>query len=327
MENNFNLEHIKKELPSNLDNIENILDIINDTILKNVNEYKYKNFNFEKRNYELSLENEKIKYSKIYNKINNLPSELFHNILSFIDFYTLLECRLVNKNWNIKISLLSHSYINLKLEKNDMIFWKKFCEKKMPSKTIVFFDSNNNHVVFFNELTQNENFLGILFYIDIKNGQGIYSNRNNKILKIFGDIDIIYKHIYFFKPLKIIISETLITRNKFEEIIKYCRILKNNKLNIIFDNSITFSCINKYIEWYNLQYPHIFEISIQDINIIDKDKEIYYKLNFDINYMEMEEYAIYGKTQCLMEIHISEKFKFVYKQKDDIMKKIHENYY
>lgn len=328
MENKFNLENIKKELPSNLDNIENILDIISDTILKNVNEYKYKNISLEKRNYELSLENEKFKYNKIYNKLNNLPSEIFNNILSFIDFKTLLECRMVNQIWYSKVSLLSHSFINLKIEQNDIIYWKNFCKKKIPSKIIVFCDSNDYHINFFNELTQNENFLGNLFYIDTKNGQGIKSTRNgSETLMIFGDINIIYKHIYFFKPLKIIISETLINRNNFEEIIKYCRILKNNKLNIIFDNSITISGLNKYIEWYNFRRPHMFEVSIKNINKIDKNKEIYYKLNVDINYMEMEEYISYGKIQCLIEIYIYENFKFVFKQKDDLMKKFYEHYY
>lgn len=329
MTNSFDLEYIKKEIPSNLDNIENILDIINDTILKNVNEYKYKNLNLEKINYELYLEISKIKYNKIYNKLNNLPSELFHNILSFIDFNSLLECRLVNKNWYNKISLLSHLYINLKLKENKdiLIYWKNFCRKKIPSKTIIFCDSNDNHKDFFNELIENDNFLGILFYIDTKNGQGIYANKNDKKMKIFGDIDIIYEHIYFFKPTEIIISETSINRNKFEEIINYCKRLKNNNLNIIFDNSITFLCINKYIEWYNFKYPHMFNIEIKNTNIINENKEICYKLKIDINYMIMEEFVMFEKVQCLIEIYISEKFKFIYKQKDDVMKKINEYCY
>lgn len=328
MTNSFDLENIKKELPSNLDNIENILYIINDTISKNVNEYKYKNNTLEKINYELSLENYKIRYDKIYNKLNNLPSELFNNILLFIDFNTLLECRLVSKNWNSKATLLSHSYINLKLkDENDMNCLTLFCQKNIPSKIIVFCDSNNNQVSFFNNITQNENFIGILYYIDTNNNQGVYSNINEKIIKIFGDIDTIYKHLYFFKPLTIIISETSINRNIFEEIIKYCRILKNDKLKIIFDNSVTFLCINKYIELYNFQNPHMFEISIQNTNIISENKDICYKLNIDIKYMEMEEYISYGKNKCLIEIHISEKFKFVYKQKDNLIKKINEHYY
>lgn len=328
--NKLDLEDIKKEFPDNINNIENILGKINDIILQNINEYKYKNFNLEKRNYELHLENLKLKFNNtIYNKLNTLPSELFHKILTFIDFKTLLECRMVSKNWYDKVSLISHVCVNLKNNKDYLIYWKKFCEKKIPSKKIIFCDSNNNFKEFINELIKNDNFLGIMFYIDISNGQGIYANKiaNNKNLKIFGDIDVIYENIKFFKPLEIIISETSINRKNFKNIIDYCRKLKDKKLRIIFDNSITFLCIKKYIEWYNLNCPQMYNISIKDINVVNENNEFCYKLIINIDHMTMDEYDVnYEKLQCLMEIHISEDFKFMYKQRDDIMKKINDHY-
>ena len=83
----------------------------------------------------------------------------------------------------------------------------------------------------------------------------------------------------------------------------------------------------KNIEWYNLDCPPMYNISIKDINVINENNNFCYKLIINIDHMTMDEYDVdYEKLQCSIEIYISEDFKFMYKQKDDIMEKINNHY-
>lgn len=144
-------ENVKKISNEELNNLSNIIYSI---LFKQINEYKYKISNLEKINYDMLIENTKLKHNKVSYKIELLPYEVFNEILNFLDFDTLLECRLISKHWNYKVSHITHRYIKVENNKfntgiiddieNFYVYGKIFYQKKYHVKKLNF----TIHVIF-----------------------------------------------------------------------------------------------------------------------------------------------------------------------------------
>lgn len=303
-------------------NIDSILDSIVDVILNNICKYRYEKEILEKSNNILKIENLKLKNDEIYNKINFLPNEIFLKIIKYLDFKTMLKSRLICKYWHDNISSISHKYLIIK-EREDNLFliksFEEFCNKRIPFKEIIYYDFHEDYEFLFYELLNNLNFIGNIHYIDVNNDRGIYTsgNYNNKILNIFGDINI-YHYLKDFNPYKIVISETLINNNIFRSIMNYCINQKRN-IDLIFDNCVTFSFIKKTIELYNSKSHFIDRINSKNYNIINKNDET--EITFYINHLYIKEQINNEYLSFIIKIVIydSYNFKYNYKKKDEFI--------
>lgn len=255
MKEEINSDVLNTLIKKNVNNISNdqlygLTDDIHEIISKKIFEYKYKNSRLEKINYELLLENIKLKNKEIPNKIQFLPNEVFESIMNYLDLGTILECRLLCKYWHDKVSYISHRYIKIKNKEyskyniddiNDFLkIWKKFVNKKIPCERIMFYDNCKVYDDFFMYLIENENFSGNLFYIDVNYKKGLYTygNYDSRKINIFGNIEIVYEYIEYFKPCHIVISRAYINDVIFKHIIMYC-INQNRDIDIILDNCCT----------------------------------------------------------------------------------------
>lgn len=131
-----------------------------------------------------------------------------------------------------------------------------------------------------------------LIYIDTQNQKGIYTSDNMiyKDLYIFGDNDIVYEYLDFFNSNNIIISETYINYDVFENVINYC-MLQDKDINITLDNSISFPLFKKYVSIYNLNIGLFYVISIKNKEIKNnKDEKI-------IKFKVRHPYIDYKKNQ------------------------------
>lgn len=318
-------ENVKKISNEELNNLSNIIYLI---LFRQINEYKYKISNLEKINYDMLIENTKLKHNKVSYKIELLPNEVFNEILKFLDFDTLLECRLISKHWNYKVSHISHRYIKVKNNEYNpsiiddiedfLCIWKNFLSKKIPCEEIKFYDSCDTFNEFFTELMENEYFIGNILYVDIKYNKGIYTSGKNKFKNIymFGKIKIVYEYLDYFKPNEIIISQTFLDFKVFKYILRYC-IKQDRNINIILDNCISLQFFKNYIKLYNYNASEKIDIDrleVNNENIINIDINHFYYGNTEIGYIP--EYII------KFIIYPCNEFKYFFKEKEEVYKKL-----
>lgn len=315
-------EIIQKVMSGNVDSIfNNMVDVI----LNNICKYRYENEILSKNNNILKIENLKLKNDGINNKINFLPNEIFLKIINYLDFKSMLTGRLICKYWQDNISSISHKYLNIKEKDEDKFIFQKlfsnFCKKRIPFKDIIIYDFHENYEIIFNELLVYDRFISNINYIDVCNDRGLYTsgNYNNKILNIFGDINI-YEYLEKINPYKIIISETLINNNIFRKIIKYCIEQKRN-IDLIFDNCITFSFFKKSIELYNSKAHFIDRIDAENYNIINENNETEIIIYIKHLYIKEQINNKYLYFTIKIVIYDSHNFKYKYKKKDEFIQK------
>lgn len=142
------MDLVEKTIPNVNINDKNFLNLIiklYNIISENFDEseYKYKLSKIENINYSLLIENAKLKNNNLENRIQFLPNEVYLKLIEYLDFKTLLECRIVCKYWHDLFSLKTHKYILLKNEdyENDNMHyflktWKIFIKKNIPYKII-----------------------------------------------------------------------------------------------------------------------------------------------------------------------------------------------
>lgn len=306
----------------------NVFNIENDQIMEKTFEYKYKISILEKTIYELKIENTKLKNKNNKNKTDLLPNEVITIIMSYLDLKSILECRLTCKYWNNNISHISHKYIkilnkNYKNRSNEYTFlenWKKFMMKKIPFKRILFYDSCNMYNYFIEEMLKNDFSIGDIYYVNVNSNSGLYTNgiTMNKYLYVFGDIDV-YDNIEYFKPNKIIISETSINKFNFRKIIEYC-IKQNRDMFVELDNCITFSFFKHCLKLYNSHVPFIYKVSIDKYEIIKKNDENIINIEINNFCLKKDGNGEYPTFIIKFTIYLSNEFKYTYKEKEEIIK-------
>lgn len=331
--NNIKNSELKKMIKENAkkisnEELHNLSNMIYSILSTEINEYKYKISNLEKINYYMLIENTKLKHNKVSYKIELLPNEVFNEILNFLDFDTLLECRLISKHWNYKVSHISHRYIKVKNNEYDssiiddiedfLCIWKNFLSKKIPCEEIKFYDSCDVFNEFFTELMKNEYFIGNILYVDIKYNKGMYTTGKNKFKKIymFGKIKIVYEYLDYFKPSEIIISQTFLDFKVFKYILSYC-IKQDRNINIILDNCISLKYFKKYLDLYNVDVfdkAYIEKLEINNEKVINININHFYYGKADIDYIP--EYIIN------FIIHPCNEFGYSFKEKEEVYKKL-----
>lgn len=319
-----------------LENILNFIDNKNNSFNKAYDDILEKNIDYQNKIsilentiYELKIENIKLKNKdnmNSINKINLLPNEIITKIMHYLDFKSILECRLTCKYWCNNISCISHKYIKIlnkeykRGNSNTFLeYWQNFIKKKISFKKISFYDSCNLYNNFIEEILKNNFSICNIYYVNINENNGIYTNGNyiNKELYIFGDIDI-YKNIEFFKPNKIIISETFINNYIFKEIIRYC-IKQYRNISIELDNCISFTFFKHCLKLYNSSSPFMYRVGINKYTIIKKKDEDIITIEINNTCLKKNEFGDYQKFIIKFTIYISDGFKYKYKEKDEII--------